>query len=102
MDIFSFLVHFHIAVSLVNKKLLEEFGLDDNCKQAATPGAKLLVHQLEQDSVRPEDQHSRFRGIAARANYLAGDRPDVQYAAKEVCRAMAAPTRTAIYSIQES
>ena len=82
------------------EKLLEEFGLDNDCKQAATPGAKLLVHQLEQDSVLPEDQHSRFRGIAARANYLAADRPDCQYAAKEVCRAMAAPTRTAMEQLK--
>ncbi len=28
----------------------------------------------------------QFRGVAARANYLALDRPDIQYAVKEVCR----------------
>ena len=33
-----------------------------------------------------------YRALAARANYLAQDRPDVQYAAKEVCRGMASPT----------
>ncbi len=34
-----------------------------------------------------------FRGLAARLNYLAQDRPDVQYAAKEVSRRMARPSR---------
>ena len=33
-----------------------------------------------------------FRGVAARCNYLSLDRPDLQYAAKEICREMSAPT----------
>ena len=32
-----------------------------------------------------------FRGLAARANYLAQDRPDIQYAAKEACRGHGQP-----------
>ena len=35
---------------------------------------------------------TRLRGQAARANYLVPDRPDVVYAAKEVCRGMPSPT----------
>ena len=35
---------------------------------------------------------TRFRAIAARANFLALDRVDVQYGVKEVCRDMSAPT----------
>jgi hypothetical protein len=35
---------------------------------------------------------SRFRSIAARINYLAADRPDLMYSAKEACRQMANPT----------
>ena len=34
---------------------------------------------------------TRFRAVAAIANYLAADRPDIQYAVKEVCRRMAKP-----------
>ena len=30
-----------------------------------------------------------FRAVVARANYLVADRPDIQYAAKEICRRMA-------------
>jgi len=33
-----------------------------------------------------------YRGVAARANYLGLDRPDLQYAVKEACRGMARPT----------
>ena len=32
-----------------------------------------------------------YRMVAARANYLAADRTDIQYATKECCRGMAAP-----------
>ena len=34
---------------------------------------------------------TRFRTVAARANYLSADRPDIQYSVKEVCRRMAKP-----------
>ena len=30
--------------------------------------------------------------VVARANYLAQDRPDIQFATKEICRSMAKPT----------
>ena len=34
-----------------------------------------------------------IRGVAARANYLAADIPDIMYAVKELCCGMAKPTR---------
>ena len=34
-----------------------------------------------------------FRPVAAKANYLAQDRMDIQYATKEVCRGMCAPVK---------
>ena len=37
---------------------------------------------------------TRFRAVAARANYLSGDGPDIQYALKEICRRMAKPFKT--------
>ena len=36
---------------------------------------------------------SSYQAIAARANYLALDRADIQFAVKEACRGMANPTR---------
>eukprot|EP00969_Alexandrium_andersonii_P211678 9349463-Alexandrium_andersonii.AAC.1 len=35
-----------------------------------------------------------FRALAARANYLSADRPDLGFSAKECCRRMAAPATT--------
>ena len=34
-----------------------------------------------------------YRALAARANYVAADRPDIQFSVKEVCRKMAVPQR---------
>ena len=39
-----------------------------------------------------ESEATRYRAIAARANYLAADRPDIMYSVKEICRGMANPT----------
>ena len=35
---------------------------------------------------------TEFRGLAARASYLSLDRPDIQFATKEICRELAKPT----------
>ena len=59
-----------------------------------------MSHQLLADEELLIAEHTRFRGLAARANYLSADRPDCQYAAKEVCRSMARPTRLANYALR--
>jgi hypothetical protein len=49
---------------------------------------------FDEDADDPEVDHGaarRYRGVAAKANYLAGDRMDMQFAAKEACRQMAKP-----------
>ncbi len=38
------------------------------------------------------EEARQFRGKAARLNYLGQDRPDLQYAAKEICQDMSKPT----------
>ena len=38
------------------------------------------------------EMSTRYRSIAARCNYLQPDRPDIQYAVKEVCRIMSKPS----------
>ena len=47
----------------------------------------------ETDQAVDPKEETHFRALAARANYLALDRMDLQYATKEVCRGMSAPTR---------
>ena len=39
-----------------------------------------------------EEEVTMYRALAARANYLSLDRPDISYASKECCRHMSAPT----------
>jgi hypothetical protein len=68
------------------ERLLEGLGLDEDCKSTATPGIKPLVDQLVEDTSLPTSAYTGFRGQAARANYLAADRINLQFAAKEVCR----------------
>ena len=45
----------------------------------------------ECDEMLDEVESRRYRGLAARMNYLSQDRSDTQFAAKEVCRSMATP-----------
>ena len=39
--------------------------------------------------------------LAARANYLAADKPDVQFAAKEVCRWIQTPTELGVTALKK-
>ena len=82
------------------EKLIAECGLE-GAKPVATPGVKATFSELEQDSVDlAGDRNTAFRGAAARGNYLAADRLDVQFACKEVCRWMARPSLHAWKSLK--
>ena len=83
------------------EKLVEELELDgDGVKSTATPGIKALPTQIAEDQVLDPSRHTLFRGLAARANYLAADRPDCQFAAKEICRWMSSPTDGALQALK--
>jgi hypothetical protein len=73
----------------------EEIGLDLQSKGLEKPCVREGTGE-EAESAVPlsPPEASRFRAMAARANFLSLDRPDVQYAVKELCRDMAAPTAT--------
>ncbi len=71
--------------------LLHECGLQ-GANTVATPGVKESSAQIAEDQPLEERLHTAYRSSAARANYLAADRPDIQFASKEVCRWMSAPT----------
>ncbi len=73
------------------EKLIAECGLT-GANTMATPGIRLSFAEVEKDKPLEDRLHTAFRGSAARANYLAADRVDCQFAAKEVCRWMAKPT----------
>ena len=66
------------------ERLLEEVELaSEGVKGVVTPSIKPLRHQIAGETPLPEHLHTQFRGHAARANYLASDRPDRQHAAKK-------------------
>ena len=48
-----------------------------------------------------EEEATGFRALAARANYLALDRPDVAFATQELCREFAQPTRRAVEKLKK-
>ena len=74
------------------EKLIIECGLQGT-NPVATPGVRAPFEETENDQPLDDNAHTPFRGAAARANYLAADRIDCQFAAKEVWRWMAAPTK---------
>ena len=48
--------------------------------------------EREESQLLEGDKIIAYRQLAARANYMAQDRPDIQFAVKELCRRMAMPT----------
>ena len=48
------------------------------------------LNDEEETELLPQDAR-RFRSIAARCNFLAADRIDIQFVCKEVCRRMSVP-----------
>ena len=72
--------------------IVHELGLEES-KPVITPG-ETESRQEEGEDEEPLDQSmaSKYRALAARANYLVGDRTDLMYAVKEICRSMANPT----------
>lgn len=61
-------------------------------KVAASSALKPDEPKEEDNTELHIEDATMFRPIAARANYLAVDRPDAQYACKEISRGMAHPT----------
>ena len=68
--------------------ILKEMGMEE-CKGSDVVGRTPLDDE-EETELLPQDAR-RFASIAARCNFLAADRIDIQFACKEVCRRMSAP-----------
>ena len=68
--------------------ILKEMGMD-NCMGSDVVGR---AGRAEEDDVELDPaEATKFRSIAARCNFLAADRIDLQFACKEVCRRMSTP-----------
>ena len=72
--------------------IIQGMGMDSG-KAVKTPGEEIPNWRLEEeDQLLTAAQATTYRMVAARANYLATDRLDIQFAVKECCRGMANPT----------
>jgi hypothetical protein len=71
--------------------LIREFCLEDTSKGLTSP----IEKEVEEDGdelLLSSAEQTRYRALTARANYLAQDRADIQFAVKELCCKMSAPT----------
>jgi len=76
------------------KVIIEEMGVQDDSKGLEMPiEREELTEGWTEDDDEPmnDEDAKKFRGLAATANYLAQDRTDIQFAAKEICRSMSKP-----------
>jgi len=70
--------------------IIKELGLSGG-KTVSTPGCKKTKIEDEGEPMNAEES-TKFRALVARANYLAQDRCDIQFAVKELTRRMSSPT----------
>ena len=69
--------------------ILKELGME-SCKGSDVVG---ITIDIRGDDVKlNKDDAKAFRSLAARCNFLSADRPDIQYACKEMCRRMSEPS----------
>ena len=73
--------------------IVKETGADKASTLSHPGGEKKAIEEEERTEELVGAEATRFRAVAARANYLAADRPDIQYAVKEICRKMAKPAK---------
>ena len=76
-----------------SKTIIEEMGLRVGSKGLMSPCVREDVGDERDEEDLSGEEAKHFRAVAARANYLGLDRPDIQYSVKELCREMAKPTR---------
>ena len=62
-------------------------------KRLGTKAGKAQEALSDIAEVCSEEQATTYRALAARANYLTIDSPDLAFAAKELCRQVARPTK---------
>ena len=73
------------------KHVLESLGLSEESKSLNSPGMKEEGGK-DSDGPRVMGDDTLYRSIVASINYMSTDQPDIQYACKEACRDMSAPT----------
>ena len=71
--------------------IIQETGAASKGTLSHPGGEKKTLEEEAESKELVGAEATRFRAVAARANYLSADRPDIRYSVKEVCRRMAKP-----------
>ena len=74
----------------------------EEAKSVKTPGEDVPTWKLEaEEEFLDNVQATKFRMVVARANYLATDRTDIQYATKECCMGNGKPPTQTLHHDEE-
>ena len=86
----------HVEIILEHLRLTE-------AKPLGTPGVEdTTAKNSEDDAEIPlsAPEASLYRAVVARANYISQDRPDLQYAVKELCRRISDPREASMMKLK--
>jgi hypothetical protein len=75
-----------------SEMIVEQLGVTSSGGITTAECKNEEIEGPEQEELLPDADVTLFRGVAARANYLGPDRPDMLYASKEACRKMSKPS----------
>jgi len=101
-----------IAADIKHAEAIKKYcGIDDNSKSLGNPGKKENAKEFFEEMEKSESENDsepvkdkklikEYRGMAATANYLAADRIDLAFAAKELCRDMSTPTKISFQKLK--
>ena len=73
------------------QRIMAALGLTEDSKSLAAPGTREEDAKVE-EAAAWMGEDTQYRAIVATVNYLATDQPDLQFASKEACRDMSAPS----------
>ncbi len=78
---------------------MAQLGLN-GANALTTPGVQATIAELEADEPILDQRSRVYRAATARGNYVSSDRPESQYANKECCRSMSAPTELSMKALK--
>eukprot|EP00973_Karenia_brevis_P075868 10540854-Karenia_brevis.AAC.1 len=72
--------------------IVKELGLEQ-CNTVLTPGISEEPEKKDDGEALKSEEAAKYKSVVARANYLAQDRPEIQFATKECAKAMSNPCK---------
>ena len=73
------------------KSILKEANMV-NCSSTTTPGTSTNKHSFEDSEPLSTEQHSAYRRVVGKLQWLTYTRPDISYSTKELARSLQQPT----------